>query len=302
MLTKTTLLLSCAAVLTPAAFAQTWVSAAVGSDSNNCSRTTPCRTFAHAVTMTPVWGQVSVVDPGDYGSVTLSQSITIDGGNMVTNVTQSGTSITVQAGTGIVQLRNMSLHGNGATTGINYVSGGQLVVENVKVNGYGGFCVNVGLSGSGTSDFVIKDSSIDNCSSVGIGIYGTPSLTAEIIDTQVHFANNGLQVVNGNVTVNGSTFSSPSTGGSGSGIITGTASSGTPPFLMIDNCQVSGFGVGVLVNAGGTVQLSRSNISYTSTALFAVAGGSNAQLISNGNNSFLNNTSLGAFTKTVALQ
>jgi hypothetical protein len=301
MLTKRTLLLSCAAALSPAVFAQTWVSAAVGSDSNGCSRTAPCRTFAHAVAVTPVWGQVSVVDPGDYGSVTISESMTIDGGNMVTNVTTSGTSITVQAGTGIVKLRNMSLHGNGATTGINYVSGGQLVVENVKVNGYGGFCINVGLSGSGTSDVVIKDSSIDNCSSVGIGIYGTPTITAEIINTQVHFANNGLQVVNGNVTVNGSTFSSPGVGGSGSGIITGTANFGTPPFLMVDNCQVSGFGVGVLVNQGGTVQLSRSNISFTSTALFAV-GGSNAQLISNGNNSFLNNTSMGAFTKTVALQ
>jgi hypothetical protein len=294
-----TFILSCAMALTSAAWAQTWVSAATGNDTNSCTRTLPCKTFQRAVNETYQWGQVGVLDPGDYGPVTISTSITIDGGGLANNVATSGTAITVQAGTGIVQLRNFNIHGDGATTGINFISGGQLVVENMKINGFGGFCINVGLTGSGSSDIVIKDTSIDNCSSVGIGIYGTPNITAEIINTHVHYANGGLQADNGSITVSGSTFSSPGLGGSGSGIITGSFGSGTAPVILIDNCQISGWSSGVLVNSGGAVQISRSSLSYNSTALFAVSG---AALISNGNNSFLNNISNGAFTKTTALQ
>jgi hypothetical protein len=145
---------------------------------------------------------------------------------------------------------------------------------------------------------VIKDTSIDNCSTGGISMYSAGTLTAEITNTHVHFANQGLQSANGYITVSGSSFSSPTTGGSGSGIITGTAGSGTPPVIMVDNCEISGWGTGVLVNSGGTVQLSRSTLSYNTTALFAAS----ATLISNGNNSFLDNTTMGAFTRTVALQ
>lgn len=288
--------LFCALALTSAGYAQTWVSA-TGSDAASCTRTAPCRTFAHAVTVTPVWGQVSVADPGDYGSVTITQSVTIDGGNMASSVATSGTAITVQAGSGVVQLRNLSVHGNGASVGINFVSGAQLLIENVKVNGFGNWCINADPAGTGNSDLVIKDTSIDNCSSGGIVILGNGNISAKIINTHVNYANTGLEVINGSVNVTGSTFASPALGGSGVGIITATSTSGTPPLVMVDNCQISGWGVGILVNSGGIVQVSRSTISYNNYALGTIS----AQLISNGNNAFLNNTTMGSFTKTVPL-
>src|ERR1700730_2082044 len=106
-MTKTRIFtLSCAAVFTTAAYSQTWVSG-TGNDAASCTRIAPCKTFQRAVAMTPAWGQVSVADPGDFGSVTITTSITIDGGNFASNVTPSGTSITVNAGSGIVQLRNL---------------------------------------------------------------------------------------------------------------------------------------------------------------------------------------------------
>ena len=56
---------------------RTWVSG-VGDDTNPCSRTTPCRTFARAITQTAVNGEINCLDPGGFGPVTISKSITID--------------------------------------------------------------------------------------------------------------------------------------------------------------------------------------------------------------------------------
>src|SRR5437016_7533347 len=58
---------------------RTWVSG-VGNDADPCSRTAPCKTFAGAISKTVEGGEISVLDPGGYGSVTITKSITIDGG------------------------------------------------------------------------------------------------------------------------------------------------------------------------------------------------------------------------------
>src|SRR3954451_18148892 len=64
-----------------AAFGQatrTWVSG-VGDDANPCSRTAPCKTFAGAISKTADKGEISVLDPGGFGVVTITKSITING-------------------------------------------------------------------------------------------------------------------------------------------------------------------------------------------------------------------------------
>jgi hypothetical protein len=57
---------------------RTWVSG-VGDDVNPCSRTAPCKTFAGAISKTARNGEISVLDPGGYGAVTITKSITING-------------------------------------------------------------------------------------------------------------------------------------------------------------------------------------------------------------------------------
>src|SRR5687768_8832355 len=67
--------------LTPSLFAQatrTWVSG-VGDDANPCSRTAPCKTFAGAISKTAAGGEISVLDPGGYGAVNITKSMTING-------------------------------------------------------------------------------------------------------------------------------------------------------------------------------------------------------------------------------
>src|SRR5882724_11080869 len=55
---------------------RTWVSG-VGDDANPCSRTAPCKTFAGAISKTAGGGEINVLDPGGFGGVTITKSITI---------------------------------------------------------------------------------------------------------------------------------------------------------------------------------------------------------------------------------
>src|SRR2546421_13040210 len=61
-----------------ASFAQaqatrTWVSG-VGDDVNPCSRTAPCKTFAGAISKTAANGEIDCLDPGGFGSGTITKS------------------------------------------------------------------------------------------------------------------------------------------------------------------------------------------------------------------------------------
>src|SRR6476469_1756213 len=87
------------------AFAQatrTWVSG-VGDDANPCSRTAPCKTFAGAISKTAPGGEISVLDPGGFGAVTITKSITLttDGGSGEGSILASGTNGIVISGAGV---------------------------------------------------------------------------------------------------------------------------------------------------------------------------------------------------------
>src|ERR687890_2297843 len=55
---------------------RTWVSG-VGDDANPCSRTAPCKTFAGAISKTANGGEINCLDPGGFGGVTITKSLTI---------------------------------------------------------------------------------------------------------------------------------------------------------------------------------------------------------------------------------
>src|SRR5215470_19160921 len=112
---------------------RTWVSG-VGDDANPCSRTAPCKTWAGAISKTAQGGEIDALDPGGFGAVTITKSITLDGGGgQVASVLVAGTNgIVVQAGQlDRVILRNLRLNGlnqsgNPGLNGIQFLSGGDL--------------------------------------------------------------------------------------------------------------------------------------------------------------------------------
>src|SRR5437899_2562290 len=115
---------------------RTWVSA-FGDDANPCSRTAPCKTFAAAMAQTVAGGEIDALDPGSFGSVTITKALTIDGGgSQIASVLAAGTNgIVVQAGASdTVILRNLRLNGvrgssNPGLNGIRYLAGGSLMVD-----------------------------------------------------------------------------------------------------------------------------------------------------------------------------
>src|SRR6202171_4728963 len=122
----------CFCAMSSAAQAQatrTWVSG-VGDDANPCSRTAPCKTFAGAISKTAAGGEINALDPGGFGVVTITKSITIDGGAGTAGVLATGTNgIIISAGpTDAVVLRNLDINGTGTpstsdTRGIKFLSG-----------------------------------------------------------------------------------------------------------------------------------------------------------------------------------
>src|SRR5882757_6079617 len=68
----------CIAVLPACAQAtRTWV-AGVGNDGNTCTRTSPCLTFARALTQTAARGEINCIDSGSFGTVVIGKSVTIN--------------------------------------------------------------------------------------------------------------------------------------------------------------------------------------------------------------------------------
>jgi hypothetical protein len=94
-------LLACSLSAAPAQAGpnRTWVSGK-GTDSGACALAAPCRTFAFALTQTAGGGEIYVLDPAGYGTVTITKAISIvnDGVGVTAIGTSSGNGITINAG------------------------------------------------------------------------------------------------------------------------------------------------------------------------------------------------------------
>src|SRR5881296_1387534 len=93
---------------------RTWVSG-VGDDANPCSRTAPCKTFAGAISKTAAKGEINVLDPGGFGAVTITKSISIEAVGVIAGVLVSGTNaIVINAlPTDVIVLRGLTIEGLG---------------------------------------------------------------------------------------------------------------------------------------------------------------------------------------------
>ena len=100
---------------------RTWVSG-VGADDLPCSRTAPCKTFAGAISKTAASGTINCLDPGGFGAVTITKSITIDCTGTIGSILASGvTGVTVSIPVSAndphrsVRLRGLMINGPGAS-------------------------------------------------------------------------------------------------------------------------------------------------------------------------------------------
>src|SRR5262250_4011358 len=93
---------------------RTWVSG-VGDDVNPCSRTAPCKTWAGAISKTAAGGEIDALDPGGFGALTITKSLTLDGGGgQVASTLVAGTNglvVSLPSTSDVVIIRNIRLNG-----------------------------------------------------------------------------------------------------------------------------------------------------------------------------------------------
>jgi hypothetical protein len=233
---------------------RTWVSG-VGDDANPCSRTAPCKTFAGAISKTAAGGEIDALDPGGFGSVTITKAITIDGGGgIVASVLVAGTNgINVAAGAGdIVVLRNLRIIGvPSGINGINYSSGLQLSIQNCVITGFTTNAINV--STSANSELYVTDTYITNDAN-GISFASSAP------------AGNQLSGYINNTRI----FNMTGAGTNGSGVVTsGTGS----VYVVMTNSIVASSNFGITVGTGHDVQVDNSSILTNNTGISTSSSG-----------------------------
>lgn len=268
---------------------RTWVSG-VGDDVNPCSRTAPCKTFAGAISKTAAGGEIDALDPGGFGAVTITKSITIDGNGALAGIlaTLGSSGVTINAAADdVVILRNLSFEGAGTgLNGVRVLSAGQVHVENCTIQNFSGNGIITSAAGS---LFVI-----------GTSVKQIP--------------NQGIYVQSGHAMIDGATLT-----GNGFGLLAGatasvsvkhTVASGnatgfaaaytSSSELNLEDSVSSNNQYGVFAAGGATVRLSNTSLlANTSGAMFNDGSG---RLITYGNNRFGGNAADGSFTGSIAVR
>jgi len=177
---------------TPAnAQTRTWVSG-VGDDVNPCSRTAPCKTFAGAISKTAANGEINCLDPGGYGAVTISKSITIDCEGTHGHILASNVNgVVVNAAGIVVTLRNITINGASTTTGngVRILNAAAVNIDNVVIENIGGTVANgrgISIETSAANVRVsVQNSQIHNTNNFAVHsnpTAGSVSLTIDNVD------------------------------------------------------------------------------------------------------------------------
>jgi hypothetical protein len=257
------LLVLIAALAVPAtSFAQatrTWISG-TGDDVNPCSRTAPCKTWAGAISKTAAGGEIDALDPGGFGTLTVTKSITISGVGTQASVLASGVNaFTIQAApTDRVTITNIAMNGiNGTVSagldGVKIISAATVRLENDNIFDFAGNGVNFASNsptGNPQSRLIIENSTIEGNGAAGVLVLPTTSVGERASILGSHIDDNGCGVTAGGTCT--------ATTGSGFPVITTTIGSS-----IIDNG--TGAGTGASGNGAG-IQ------SVGSTAASAIGG------------------------------
>ena len=287
---------------------RTWVSG-VGDDVNPCSRTAPCKTFAGAISKTAANGEINIMDPGGYGTVTITKSISIIAEGFTGGILAAGTnginvndSATATPNTIVVVLRGLDIQGAGTgLVGINFTAGKSLHVENTTINGFNagsGRGINVALPTNG--ELFVSNSDIHNNLEAGIRVSTTSGLIKSAIDN-TRLGNNGIGLWahnNSRVTIRDSEVS----GNTNAGLQALADAGGATAELNVESTTTTANGIGINSGNGSQQAIVRiaSTMVYGNATGLSIASGS--QVLSFGNNMIFGNTNPGPNPGSIPLQ
>jgi hypothetical protein len=293
------------AVTLPAAPAQaagaprTFVSAA-GSDSNNCTNVaTPCRHMAAAYAATAANGEIYVLDPANYGSLTITHAVSIEGHGWASIAPVSGqAAITINANPGdAINIIGVVLDGTAlaGTTGIQFNSGGSLNVKDSVIRNFTGDGIAVSAPAAVSVADTILSSNTNN------GISFQPSAAATLMVERVQAIGNGNLgfLIDGTSAPVGAvvagTLADCVASGNGDGILGAGGDTSANPTFSIVNCKIANnTNIGILTN-GSIATLAQSTISNNKNDGFST-GGAGGVIRSFGNNFITDTTNFGSLT------
>lgn len=262
LVTLLTLLLPASAL---AQATRTWVSG-VGDDANPCSRTAPCKTWAGAISKTAPGGEIDALDPGGFGALTITKSITIDGGGgQVASTLVAGTDgIVINAASNDrVTLRNLRIFGiagngsalaNAGLNGIRFAGGLSLRLEHLNIYG---FAHNGVLDTAGPARLLIANSTIaDN---FGDGVLVAPGAAssnfARVVLEQTSVEGNACGLVVSTMGTGSSTCGTGTTQGAGGATVNafrGSMSLNDSDGVFTDGTRTKTFLSGNLITGNAT--------------------------------------------------
>jgi hypothetical protein len=268
------------AAVTQAQATRTWVSG-VGDDVNPCSRTAPCKTYAGAISKTAKDGEISTLDPGGFGTVTITKSITINGGgagqgygSILSALAPQGVLINITDPADVrktVRLNWLDINGaSTGTDGVRMIAGNALHIENTFIDGLVGDGVEVNIAGANVAELYMRNVSIRNC--VGNGIVMNASnasglVAASIDHVSVTNCGDGVEATLRSVASLSNSTISTNNGASAAGVRVNGATSE----INVDSCNISFNTNGVRVDLG-TARVANSVFTGNSTGLSNGAG------------------------------
>lgn len=303
---------------------RTWISG-VGDDANPCSRTAPCKTFAGAISKTAAGGVIDVLDPGGFGAVTITKSITLEGVGDVASILVSGTNgIVVNTATNpnsVVTLRGLQLEGLGLAAnpglgGVNFFAGGELIIERCDIGNFTDATSGSGINfhPAASAKLVVRDTTLHNNGGTLAAAPGDASTsTGGIV---IRPQSGRVDVVLDNVrVVDGPNFGIIADGTGGSiqasvhnSVVSGAAGNGIWAFggtnavnVTLDNVTVSGNGQTGLLAQGANAQIRTSSSTITGNATGMQSSGGGA-VVSFGDNRNYGNVVNGAPNSSVPRQ
>ena len=233
---------------------RTWVSG-VGDDANPCSRTAPCKTWAGAISKTAACGEIDALDPGGFGAVTITKSITLDGTGTFASILASLVNGIVinAASTDVVTIRGISI--NGFCNGINGINILQAKTVNVEDCVIFRFSTGNGITVNETNDLalnvrntVIRDNTLDAINTVTSS--GTAKIRVTLDNVRLSGSGNGLHARSGSlVTARNCVFSN----NTNHGIFADAAAANSAVVFAWANQISNNGGNGVRAGNGGNV-------------------------------------------------
>ena len=263
-----------------AQLARTFVSAASGNDVNDCNRLTPCRTFQVAHDNTLTSGEITVLDPGGYGAVTITKSISIinDGvGEAGVLVSGGVNGITIAAG-GVarINLRGLTVKGIGfgGGNGIVFNNAAFMTIENCVVRGLdGGGSVGNGivLQPTGASYLAVSKTVVADNAGRGIAVVPTGNNVVRVSLNRIEAYNNvnGILIsdVLGTGEIRAHVVDSVAAGNSNIGITVQSTTFMAISNVVVARSVIANNGVGLAADGpGARLHLGRSVVTGNTTS------------------------------------